>query len=316
MIISRTPLRITLGGGGTDLPAYASEHGGFAITAALDHHIYVGINKRFDDGYLLRYSETEDVQTIDEIKHPVIREALRMLNIPTGVEIVSMSDIPSGTGLGSSAAFTVGLLKALAAYVQWEVHNDELAEVAAHIELDILNRPGGKQDHWSCAMGGISSLTFNTEGSVDRAPFALGDGNFRLLESSLSLFYTGHRRDADTILSSQTASGLDFIKEIGHASEKVIQCGDINGLGRLMDSHWQIKKQRADDMSNGEINHMYDVAMCNGALGGKLVGAGGGGFLLFVTQKRDILSHAMATIGLHEIPMRFDRYGSTTIASQ
>lgn len=308
-------MRLTLGGGGTDDPRYVKENGGFALTAAITQHVYVGINDRFGDGYLLKYADVEDVQTIDEIKHPVLREALRFFDVPPSVEIISMADIPAGTGLGSSAAFTVGLCRTLATYMGGKLHKEDAAEVAAHIELDILGRSGGKQDHWACAMGGLLALEFRQNGHVHDGMCAISTQSVRELESRLCLFFTGYSRDADGILSTQTTNGLDKIKVIGYESERLLVEGNIRGFGELMNEHWRLKRNRSSEMSNSQIDSYYKIALANGAIGGKVVGAGGGGFLMFVTDNRVKLVAAMAAVGLRETPFRFDHDGSSIIAN-
>jgi D-glycero-alpha-D-manno-heptose-7-phosphate kinase len=316
---------LTLGGGGTDDPTFAAEHGGYAITAAIDKYVFIGVSDTFTPGYFLKYSETEHVQTIDEIQHPILREALRYFDIPPHVEIVSLADIPGGTGLGSSAAFTVGLCKALSLYRNGYGPARRVPPMlASFIELDLLERPGGCQDHWATALGGVSQLRFDSGRFVDGRPLKLKSRNLALLESSLLLFFTGYSRDADTVLTGQTHEGLSEIKRLGIESAELIRKGKIAEYGSLMDDHWWLKRLRHPAMSNATIDHWYDVALDNGAVGGKLVGAGGGGFLLFVVDDKrvaeersakDQLRTAMACEGLQEVPFKFDRVGTTVIAS-
>ena len=316
MIITRTPLRLTLGGGGSDSPEYIVDHGGFALTAAIGQHIYIGINKMFDEGYRLKYSEVEHAKTVDDIKHPIIREALKLYRIPPGVEIVSMADIAAGTGLGSSGAFTVGLCKALATFTDNILHKEDAAEQAARIELDILGRPGGKQDHWATAMGGVLSLQFYASGHVGDEPLGISAYNLKQLESSLALFFTGYSRDADYILSTQSTEGLDEIKAFAYTARDLLIAGQLEHFGSLMNDHWNLKKLRSVDMSNEHIDECYRHGLRNGAWGGKLVGAGGGGFLLFVAKDHAQLSAAMTEQGLQEVPVTFDHDGVTIIASE
>jgi D-glycero-alpha-D-manno-heptose-7-phosphate kinase len=319
VILTQTPLRISLAGGGTDDPTYAAEHGGYAITAAIDKHVYVAISDQFNYGYLLKYSETEDVDTIDDVQHPILREALRYFDIPPHVEIASLADIPSGTGLGSSAAFTVGLCLALSAYGGRdlpglsEFDQSEAAYRAALIELALLKRPGGRQDHAACAMGGIAELRFGRD-SVDAQPLDIKPRMATRLADRLVLFYTGYRRGADTILSTQTRDGLDEIKEIGYLSADLLRVGKVDEYGELLNDHWRLKRTRSPEMSNEHIDAWYDLALANGAIGGKLVGAGGGGFLLFVTSDKDRLVNEMTAQGLRHVPFRFDFTGTTWIA--
>jgi D-glycero-alpha-D-manno-heptose-7-phosphate kinase len=305
-----------LAGGGTDSSTYLIDHGGFAMTAAIGQHIYIGINKMFDEGYRLKYSEIEYTKTIEDIKHPIIREALRLYRIQPGVEIVSMADIAAGTGLGSSGAFTVGLCRALAAFTHSTLHREDAAEQAARIELDILKRPGGKQDHWATAMGGVISLEFSPNGHIRDDALGISPHNLKRLESSLSLFFTGYSRDADLILATQSTEGLDEIKASAYIAQELLIAGDFEGFGNLMNEHWRLKQLRSPDMSNDHIDFCYRHALRNGAIGGKLVGAGGGGFLLFVAKEKAQLSAAMLEQGLQEIPVTFDHHGSTIIASE
>jgi D-glycero-alpha-D-manno-heptose-7-phosphate kinase len=314
VIVVRIPTRITLGGGGSDDPRYAKKHGGFAITAAIDKYIYVGVNKTFTKGYLCRYSDTEHADNLANIAHPIIRESLRFYDVPTGVEIVSVADIPSGTGLGSSGAFTVGLCMALSAYMGMNLSQAQAATHAAHIELDVLDRPGGQQDHWATALGGVRALKFAKTGYVFGSMVDAPVPALNALEDSLHLYYTGTRRDAHEILSTQTTDGLDDIKHLGLQVHQRIVAGDITGLGKLMNKHWFLKRQRSSQMTNTEIDLAYAVALDNGAIGGKLVGAGGGGFILCVTEDADKLTPAMAAIGMPEVPFKFDHVGATLIS--
>lgn len=310
MLVTRTPLRITLGGGGTDDPKFVAEHGGFCLTAAINKHIYIGLIDTFAGGYLLKYAETEHVRSIDEIRHPFLREALRYFEIPPHVEIVSMADIPAGTGLGSSGGFGVGLCLSLATYCGQSLNREEAAELAAHIELDLLGRPGGKQDHWACALGGVAALSFQQDGSVGWS--AMNPGR---VEKHLALYFTGFARDADKVLSAQTRHGLDEIKAAGIKAAELLMSGDIESLGLLMNEHWTAKKTRSPDISNERIDHLYEIALANGAYGGKLVGAGGGGFLLFVVRDRKRLNIAMTREGLRETPISFEPTGATVVAN-
>ena len=314
MIITRTPLRITLGGGGTDDPQYAREFGGFAITAAISRHIYVSVNRTFSDDYFVRYSETERVANPSDIAHPIVREALRYYNVRPGVEIVSMSDIPSGTGLGSSGVFTVGLCAALAAYVGSPISQSQAAIDATRIELEILGRSGGKQDHYACALGGLRWIKFARSGVVESAAIDAPDEYIAELQNGLRLYYTGCQRDANDVLSTQTTEGLDEIKHLGYKVHHMLVSGDIGGVGAIMNQHWQLKRQRSAEMSNQRIDTAYTTALNNGAIGGKLVGAGGGGFLLFLTES-DRLTPAMAKIGMPKVPFTFDRDGVTLISN-
>ncbi len=326
MIITRSPLRISLGGGGTDLPSYYNEHGGFLVAAAIDKYVYINIHKRFADGYLLKYSHMEEAASIDEIKHPIVRECLRFVgDMPLNLEITSMADIPAGTWLGSSGSFTTALLQALHACRKSLVHPQELAEEACHIELDILKEPIGKQDQYISAYGGITCFEFRHDEPVKAYPLRLSEETLFNLEDNLLLFFTGYARSASAILKEQDDRSkkqdrtmleeLNFVKELGYRSRDALQAGDLMEFGRLMDTHWQRKRARSAGMSNGDIDRWYGVAMQNGAVGGKLIGAGGGGFLMFYANDKARLRHAMRELGLREVRFRFDFEGTKIIAS-
>ncbi|HEX3698192.1 MAG TPA: galactokinase [Polyangia bacterium] len=321
MIIGRSPLRISLGGGGTDLPSYYHEHGGFLVAAAITQYVYVTIQRTPLPEMVLRYSQIERVKTVDEIRHPIIRESLRMAGI-TGpnVEITSMADIPAGTGLGSSGSFTTCLLKALHKFKRQFIHPRELAEMACHIEIDLLKEPVGKQDQYIAAFGGATVFTFNRDGSVAARPVSVADDTLDLLEDSLVMVSTGFYRAASQVLKEQDdkskqndramIDNLHYIKELGHKSLEAIETGELGAFGRYMHEHWQFKKQRSKLMSNPEIDRWYDLALDNGALGGKLIGAGGGGFLLFYTEQKARLRQALRSAGLMEVALAFDYEGT------
>ena len=321
MIITRSPLRISLGGGGTDLPSYYREHGGFLIAAAIDKYIYINVHRRFVDGFLLKYSHLEEAATIEEIKHPIIREALRLAGVQErNLEITSMADIPAGTGLGSSGSFTTALLKAFHAHKKNLVHPAELAEQACQIELEKLGEPIGKQDQYIAAYGGITCFKFLPDGQVEAWPLKISEETLYNLEDNLLLFFTGYSRSASTILKEQDdkskqadkamMENLHFVKELGQKSQAALESDNWPEFARLMDVHWQRKKERSHIMSNQDINAWYDCAMANGALGGKLIGAGSGGFLMFYTQDKARLRHAMRERGLKEVRFRFDFEGT------
>jgi D-glycero-alpha-D-manno-heptose-7-phosphate kinase len=321
MIITRSPLRISLGGGGTDLPSYYREHGGFLIAAAIDKYIYINVHRRFVDGFLLKYSHLEEAATIEEIKHPIIREALRLAGVQErNLEITSMADIPAGTGLGSSGSFTTALLKALHALRKNLVHPAELAEQACHIELEKLREPIGKQDQYIAAFGGITCFKFMPDGRVEAWPLKISEETLHDLEDNLLLFFTGYARSASKILKEQDdkskqadkamVENLHFVKELGHQSQAALESDNLPEFARLMDVHWQRKKERSLSMSNQDINAWYDCAMANGALGGKIIGAGGGGFLMFYAKDKARLRHAMRERGLKEVRFRFDFEGT------
>src|SRR5687767_1734671 len=324
MIITRSPLRISLGGGGTDLPSYYREHSGFLIAAAIDKYVYINVHRRFVDGFLLKYSSLEEAATIDEIKHPIIREALKLVDVQArNLEITSMADIPAGTGLGSSGSFTTALLKALHAHRKNIVHPRELAEQACHIEIDLLKEPIGKQDQYIAAYGGLTCFQFLPNGHVEAHPLKVDSETLYNLEDNLLLFFTGYSRAAGTILKEQDEKSrtsdkemidnLHFVKDLGYQSQEALETGDLKRFGELMNVHWERKKQRSGGMSNADIDKWYNLAMENGALGGKLIGAGGGGFLMFYAADKTRLRHAMRQTGLTEVRFRFDFEGTKVV---
>jgi D-glycero-alpha-D-manno-heptose-7-phosphate kinase len=321
MIITRSPLRISLGGGGTDLPSYYREHGGFLIAAAIDKYIYINVHRRFVEGFLLKYSHLEEAATIDDIKHPIIREALKLADVREhNLEITSMADIPTGTGLGSSGSFTTGVLKAFHALRRNLVHPAELAEQACQIEIEKLGEPIGKQDQYIAAYGGITCFRFLQDGRVEAWPLKISEETLFNLEDNLLLFFTGYSRSASKILKEQDdkskqadkamVENLHFVKELGKQSQMALESDNLNEFARLMDVHWQRKKERSKSMSNQDINNWYDHAMAKGALGGKIIGAGGGGFLMFYADDKARLRHAMREKGLKEVRFRFDFEGT------
>ena len=320
MIIVRTPMRIALGGGGTDLPSYYQEHGGFVLSAAISKYIYIGINRTFTDDYFLKYSQLERVRGLDEIKHPLIREALRRHQVGPSLEIVSLADIPSGTGLGSSGAFTVGLLRALYAFKREHVTASALAEEACHIEIDVLRSNVGKQDQYVASFGGLISMEFARDGAVRVSPLAISNPTLHDLEERLLMFFTGYSRDASAILEHQNQQSQDkqsamldnlhFTKALGLRIKTALEAGDVHGFAAMMREHWEWKRRRSPGMSNPKIDAWYELGMKNGALGGKLVGAGGGGFLLFYAGNPQALRAAMAAEGLSEVRFFFDHDGS------
>ena len=323
MIIVRSPLRITLGGGGTDLPSYYEKFGGFLVSAAIDRYVYITLHKTFQPGYIIKYSSMENVLNIDEIKHPIIRESLKSLDMGNNyLEITSMADIPAGTGLGSSGSFTTALLKALYAYKRNLIHPQELAEQACDIEINKLGEPIGKQDQYIAAYGGITCFEF-AKNSVKAYPLKIEKEIMHNLEDNLLMFFTGYTRSASGILEEQhnkskandtsMIDNLHFIKDLGIESKKALENGDLKKFGELMNVHWEHKKKRSGSMSNEKINNWYDLALKNGALGGKLIGAGGGGFLMFYTTDHAKLRQAMANAGLEEVRFRFDFEGTKVI---
>jgi D-glycero-alpha-D-manno-heptose-7-phosphate kinase len=320
MIIVRTPLRIALGGGGTDLPSYYQRHGGFVLSAAINRYIYIGINRTFTDDYLLKYSQLERVRTVDEIQHRLIREVLRRHPIGPALEIVSLADIPAGTGLGSSGSFTVGLLRAVYAFKREHVTAGALAEEACHIEIDILQSGVGKQDQYIAAHGGLIAMDFAPDGAVRISPLSVSNPTLHDLEERLLMFFTGYSREAAAILADQNQRSLSddrtmlenlhFTKELGLRIQAALERGDVRAFGALMHEHWEWKRRRSPEMSNPRIDRWYEVGLRSGALGGKLVGAGGGGFLLFYADNPQSLRQAMAAEGLTEVRFFFDHDGS------
>jgi D-glycero-alpha-D-manno-heptose-7-phosphate kinase len=321
MIITRSPLRISLGGGGTDLPSYYQEHGGFLIAGAIDKYVYITLHETFVPEIIVRYSKTEVVSQFDEIKHPIVREALRLVPVEDPhLELASLSDIPAGTGLGSSGSFTTALLCALHAYRRNHVTQREIAEQACHIEMDILGEPIGKQDQYIAAHGGITAFTFQPDGYVQVEPLRIPPATVHRLEDGLAMFFTGYTRNASEILKDQDVKSkqkdpgmienMHFVKRLGYESKAALEAGDLRAFGELMHGHWERKRARSTGMSNPAIDGYYELARANGAIGGKLIGAGGGGFLLFYTEDKARLSQAMAAAGLREVRFRFDFGGN------
>jgi D-glycero-alpha-D-manno-heptose-7-phosphate kinase len=325
MIITRSPLRISLGGGGTDLPSYYREHTGFVISAAINRYVYITVTEAFRPRIILKYSKLEDVETVDQIQHPIIREALKLTNV-TGpyVEIVSLSDVPAGTGLGSSGSFTTALLRALHTWQRNFVPPRELAEQACYIEIDRLKEPVGKQDQYIAAFGGITCFQFLPDERVVAEPLNMPATTLANLEDNLLLLYTGSSRSASEILrdqdtrtrenSGEMLDNLHFTKQIGLESREALLAGNLRRFAELMNIHWEHKRKRSPGMSNGLIDEMYQLARCNGALGGKLIGAGGGGFLMFYTEDKTRLRQEMQKTGLREVRIRFDFAGTTVVA--
>lgn len=326
MIIARSPLRITLGGGGTDLSSYYSQHEGFLISAAIDKYVYITVMRPFSEGIYLKYSSLESVEKVSDIKHPIIREALSLQGLKTPqIEIITLADIPAGTGLGSSGSFTTALLKGLYAHRHQLIHPKDLAELACHIEIDRLKEPIGKQDQYIAAYGGITCFTFHTDDQVTATPLKLSVDSLFDLEDNLLLFFTGFARSAGSILNDQHVrsqkndadmlKNLHYVKELGYRSKDALEGGNPNLFGELLHEHWEHKKRRSGGMSNPQIDEWYELGMKNGAIGGKLVGAGGGGFLMFYAKDRSRLRHAMAQAGLEEVRFRFDFEGTKVVLS-
>jgi len=327
MIITRTPMRITFGGGGTDIPSYYRKYGGTLISAAIDKYMFIYVNRPIvDDLIRLKYSKTEIVENVDEIQHDIARESLRLMGIRDAIEITAMADIPSGTGLGSSGCFAVGLLNALHTLKREHISAQDLAEEACHIEIEVCHKPIGKQDQYLAAFGGITELEIDTCGRVRVSTSTIDCDIQRELENNILLFFTGIKRESYDILQGQSlATGRDEkrvvdnlhrIKEIGQQIKEALSTGNITRFGELLDVHWQTKKKLSEKIASPKIEQWYEVARAHGALGGKIMGAGGGGFFMFYCErdKRE-LRRAMVREGLRELHFRFDLEGSKVLVN-
>ncbi len=321
MIISRSPLRISLGGGGTDLPSYYLEHGGFLVAGAIDKYVYVTMHNTFLKEMLIRYSDIERPNVPEAIRHPIIREALKLHEVRnSNIEITTLADIGAGTGLGSSGSFTTALIKAIYKYKMGFISPKDLAEEACHIELNILKEPIGKQDQYIAAVGGLTVFEFTKDNKVTARPLRLSDETYNNLTDNLLLFSTGTTRSASAILKEQNdktkeknqsmIDNLHFIKELGYKSCEALESGNLARFGSLMNEHWIYKKQRSSGMTTPDIDRWYDVALKNGATGGKLIGAGGGGFLMFYTENPTALRKALKQEGVNELRFGFDFEGT------
>jgi len=325
MILTRTPFRVTLGGGGTDLPSFYREHGGFILAVAIDKYMFLNVNTPIvDDKIRVRYSSSEIVDHVDAVQHTTAREALRHFGITNGIEIVSIADIPAGTGLGSSSSYLVGLLNALHTLLQDQATSQKLAEEACHIELEVLKKPIGKQDQYMAAFGGLTALDIKPDGGVCVKRLELDLDLVENLEHNILMFYTNEMRDATTILKKQdeatrtrdpkVVNSLCEIKDIGLEIRDAISKGNLRSFGELLDVHWQSKKRLSDGISNPRIDAWYELAKQNGAIGGKISGAGGGGFLmLYCEENKSRLRQAMHAVGLRELKFRFDYEGSKVV---
>jgi D-glycero-alpha-D-manno-heptose-7-phosphate kinase len=325
MIITRTPFRITLGGGGTDLPAYYRRHGGFIFAAGLNKYMFVCLNTPIvDDLIRVKYSESEIVADVEQVRHTLARQALQQFQIRNGVEIISMADVPAGTGLGSSSCYLVGLLNGLHTLCRKPVTRHQLAGEACHIELELLRKPIGKQDQYMAAFGGLTVLEIDREGNVDVQEAGLSPDVVEELEQNILLFYTGQSRSAEEILAPQSrrldqqeeqvTSSLHLIKEIGREILAALRRGHTRRFGELLDHHWRAKKRLSDDIAGRRLNQLYELARANGAVGGKISGAGGGGFFLFYAEDgKKQLRKVMEEEGLREMRFRFDLEGSKVL---
>jgi D-glycero-alpha-D-manno-heptose-7-phosphate kinase len=320
MLFTRAPLRISLGGGGTDLPSYYSRHEGFLVSGAIDKYVYMLTHTAFQRRYRMKYAEFEEVDRPEEIRHPILREALLAHWRGEPLEIASLADVPAGTGLGSSGSYTVCLLKALALGQHRTTTPEQLAEDAAAIEIGTLGDPVGKQDPYVAAHGGICAYTFRPDGSVDVEPLALSHDTLRRLRENLLLFYTGEARSASALLADQNRrtreqddemlENLHRTKQMGVESRALLETGDLERYSELMHEHWQNKRERSPGMANENIDRLYTLARRSGVVGGKLVGAGGGGFLLVYAPRPDDTRQAMRAAGVQELRFDFDFQGA------
>ncbi len=327
MIITRTPFRITLGGGGTDLPAYYSKYGGFIFAAALNKYMFINLNRPIvDDLIRIKYSRSETVESRDKIQHEIARAAMEITGIENALEVVSIADVPAGTGLGSSSCYAVGLLNAIHTLKREHVSLKDLAEEACRLEIDILHSPIGKQDQYMAAFGGLTVLNIDKNGAVEVKKTNISQETIDDLNSNLLMFYTSTQRDANQILSEQSkgagsgkkdvVESMHYIKEIGLKILEAVESGNITDVGLLFDKHWEYKKKISTKMSNPAFDEIYKVAKQNGALGGKISGAGGGGFFVFyVEEKRSRFREVMKSLGLREMRYRFDFEGTKVLVN-
>jgi len=327
MIITRTPFRFTLGGGGTDLSAYYSKYGGFVFSAGIDKYMFINVNRSMvDDLIRLKYSQSEVVSYVNHLQHGIAREALKMMHITNGIEIASIADVPAGTGLGSSSCYAVGLLNALHVLQKKNISQRQLAEKACKSEIDILKKPIGKQDQYMAAFGGLTVLEIDKKGKVKIRPAKLSDETIDNLSRNLLMFYTNTSRSADEILSEQSKGAkeekkdiienMHCMKEIGHKILRAAESGNITDIGLLFDKHWQHKKKISKKISNPRFNKIYDIAKKSGALGGKISGAGGGGFFVFYVEKNHPkFREIMKKLELREMRYHFDFEGTKVLAN-
>jgi D-glycero-alpha-D-manno-heptose-7-phosphate kinase len=320
VIFSRAPLRISLGGGGTDLPSYYRRHGGFIVSGAIDKYAYMLTHTTFQRRYRMKYSELEEVEDVSDIRHPILRESLLRHWCGNPLEIASVADVPAGTGMGSSGAYTVCLLKGLARARRTAITPGDLAESACAIEMDVLGEPVGKQDPYVAAHGGICAYTFHADGKVDVEPLELNGTALRRMRDQLLLFYTGEARAASDMLADQDTrskqgdeqmlANLHHTKELGLRSRELLAGGRLEEYAELMHEHWERKRLRSPGMTDEHIDGLYALARRNGVIGGKLVGAGGGGFLLVYTRQPEDTRKAMAAMDAPELAFDFEFSGA------
>jgi D-glycero-alpha-D-manno-heptose-7-phosphate kinase len=323
MIITQTPLRISIAGGGTDLPGYYRERGGYVVSTAIDKYIYVIVKARYDDKIYVDYSKKEIVDSIDEIQHELVREAARMARMENGFEVAMMADIPSeGSGLGSSSSLTVGLLNAFYQYKGEQVSSERMAQEACAIEIDILGKPIGRQDQYIAAYGGLCGFTFNSDDSVTVERLSISIASKRRFGSNLLLFFTNIVRQASMILSEQssrigdTIAFHDEIKELAHQVRRSLDNGNFDAVGEILHRNWELKKQLANGVSNSQIDGMYESALRGGALGGKVAGAGGGGFLMVYCRRPDQDNLRDELSAFREMPFMLEPHGSKVVFNQ
>jgi D-glycero-alpha-D-manno-heptose-7-phosphate kinase len=327
MIVSRAPVRFSLGGGGSDLPSYSREHGGFVVSAAVDKFVFVCVARRFYDTIRLAYSETETVASVDEIRHRIFRAALKGMGFTGGLELHSLADVPANTGLGSSSSFTVALLNGLHAFRRESVPAEQLAREACHLEIEVNGEPIGKQDQYIAAYGGISAMTFHPDGRVEVERLDLRDEVIDELENRLVVFYSGVERAASSVLAQQASAIVENrdaamermhrIKALGRRTKDILLAGDLDAYGELLHEHWMQKRRLAASMTDGLIDGHYEAARSAGALGGKLMGAGGGGFFMFYVRpaERRRVHEALIGRGLRPLRFRFDFDGARIMAN-
>jgi len=322
MIVVRTPLRLSFVGGGSDIKAFYSRHNGRVISSAIDKFVYIIIKERFDDKIYINYSRKEIVDHIDEIEHDLVREAMRITGLEKGVEITSLADIPSeGSGLGSSSSITVGLLHAFYAFQDKLVTAEQLADEACRIEIDIIRKPIGRQDQYAAAYGGLNEFEFSADDATKTTPIRIGNGILRKVSSSILLYFTGITRNADPILSEQKDSYADKDKfkvmcemvSLVEPFKSALKTADMETCGKLLDMNWQLKKKMASGISNDKIQQMYEKAKHAGAIGGKIAGAGGGGFLMLIVPRERQNAVFEAMKDYREMPFMLERSGSKVI---
>ncbi len=325
MIVSKTPLRMSFVGGGSDLPAFYREDGGAVLSTTIDKYMYIAVNRKFDGRIRVSYSKTEDVARREDVEHPLVREALAMLGIDAGLEIASLADIPSkGSGLGSSSSYTIGLLNALYAYQHRAVSKHDLARQACEIEIDRCGEPIGKQDQYAAAFGGLNLIRFHPDESVSVDPVICTTATLKSLEQSIIVFFTGRTRSASQILARQSETLksesrkilMRRMVELAHLMKAELERGAMEGLGTILDENWRLKVQMADGISDPQIDSWYRMAMSNGAYGGKLLGAGNGGFMMFIAPPERHGDVAAALADLDQVPFMFDRTGAQIVYYQ